>query len=85
MGLMGWFWIALSALALLAGVRYLVRLRAQRERSSAPEVDDDALRQILTTGRLRTPDRGRADMRRAAEAEEEFWAEEWDEPEELGR
>lgn len=82
---MGWFWIALSALAVLAGVRYLLRLRAARERAGAPPVDDAALREIMETGRLRTPDRGKVDMRRAAEAEEEFWEEEWDEPEEYGR
>lgn len=85
MGLMGWFWIAMSVIALLAGGRYLLRLRGTRERADAPALDDAALRQIMETGRLRTPPRGTVDMRRAAEAEEEFWAEEWEEPEEFGR
>lgn len=84
---MGIFWVALGVLGLAAGVRHLARMRAVRERSRAgvPEVSDDALRQILETGRLRGPSHGKADMRRAAEAEEDFWEESWDEPEEFGR
>lgn len=87
MGLFGIFWIALSALGLAAGVRHVARMRAvrRREQAGVPEVNDDALRQILETGRLRGPSHGKADMRRAAAAEEDFWEESWDEPEEFGR
>lgn len=82
---MAWFWIVLSALVGVAGVRYLLRLRAVR-RSGVPAVDDAALEEILRTGRLRTPEPHEPiDMREAAEAEEEFWSQSWDEPEEYPR
>lgn len=83
---MAWFWILLSALVVLGGLRYLARLRAARRRSAVPRVDDAVLDQILRTGRV--PARGpqdRVDMRRAAEAEDEFWSQSWDEPEEYPR
>ena len=83
---MAWFWIVLSALVAVGGLRYLVRLRAGRPRSDVPAVDDAALDEILRTGRLRTPEPHEpVDMREAAEAEEEFWSQSWDEPEEYPR
>lgn len=82
---MPYLWGALAALVALAGVRHLVRLRAGRARGGAPRVDDDALRRILETGSLPAPDDDRLDMDAAARAEEEFWSESWDEPEEFGR
>ena len=83
---MAWFWIVLSALAAAGGVRYVARLRARRPPSGVPAVDDAALDAILRTGRLRTPERHpKLDMRDAARAEDEFWSESWDEPEEYGR
>ncbi|HEX2206916.1 MAG TPA: hypothetical protein VHG93_04485 [Longimicrobium sp.] len=83
---MVWFWIILSVLAGLGGLRYLVRLRAGRPPSEVPAVDDAALHQILHSGRLQGPKRDpAADMRAAAEAEDEFWSQSWDEPEEYPR
>jgi hypothetical protein len=82
-GIMTWFQILLGVVAALAGIRYLVRLRAGRSAEPPPTVDDDAVRQILETGTLR---RGEGlDMRAISRAEEDFWAEPWDEPEEYPR
>lgn len=78
---MTWLWIVLSALAGLGGLRYLARLRAGRPPSDVPVVDDAALHEILRSGRLQGP-RPAVDMRAAAEAEDEFWSQSWDEPEE---
>lgn len=83
---MGWLWIGLSALAGLGGLRYLARLRAGRSPSGVPAVDDAALHAILHTGRLEAPERDEPlDMRDAADAEDEFWSQSWDEPEEYPR
>ena|SRR5215203_7443613 len=82
---MTWIPIVLAALAALAGVRYLVRLRsAARARDAPPRVDDDAIRQILERGTLSTGPEA-LDMGEIARAEEDFWAESWDEPEEYPR
>lgn len=80
-----YLWVLLAALVAVAGARHLIRLRAGRTRPSAPRVDDAALRRILETGSLPAPDDERLDMDAAARAEEEFWSESWDEPEEYGR
>jgi hypothetical protein len=54
-------------------------------------VDDDALRRIMQHGTLSTGGRDDEDddepldPDKAARAEEEFWAESWDEPEEYSR
>lgn len=78
-----WLWTLLGALAALAGVRHALRIRAARSQG-APRVDDDAVRRILETGTLAGDDEP-LDMREAARAEEEFWRDQWDEPEEYGR
>ncbi len=75
-------WIALSALVAAAGIRYVLRLRAA---SRGTRVDDDTIRQIMETGRVRRRDDAPLDMADAAEAEDEFWSESWDEPEEYPR
>ena len=82
---MSWIWIVLAALALLAGFRYLARLRATRRSAGSPAVDDDAVRRILETGVIDADDEEALDLDQAARAEEEFWDESWDEPEEYGR
>ncbi len=83
---MGWLWIGLSALAALAGLRYLARLRATRAPTGVPPVDDAALHAILHTGRLQARETDSPlDMRDAADAEDEFWSQTWDEPEEYPR
>ena len=86
---MTWLWIFLALLAGAAGLRYLARLRSAA-RGAPPRVDDDALRRIMEHGTLSTggdedDDDEPLDPRKAARAEEEFWAESWDEPEEYSR
>ena len=76
-------WALFTILALLAAVRYRRRLRGFVRPRGAPVIDDDAIRHIIGTGRLpERKDRGRIDMEKARRAEEEFWEESWDEPEE---
>ncbi|HEV2149908.1 MAG TPA: hypothetical protein VGR37_21095 [Longimicrobiaceae bacterium] len=83
---MTWFWILSGALAGLAGLRYVGRIRAMRASSGVPRVDDDALRRILAEGTLAAEDGDEPlDLEEAARAEEEFWSESWDEPEEYSR
>lgn len=80
--------LLLSALLLAAGVLYVVRRRAARRRSAAAPLSDAAIREIERTGRLegRDPDDDAPlDLDEIAAAEERFWAEEWDEPEEYER
>jgi hypothetical protein len=48
-------------------------------------VDDDALRQLLETGSFEPDEDEPLDLDAAARAEEEFWSESWDEPEEYKR
>lgn len=78
-----WIWILLAALVVVAGVRYRLRLAASRRPNEFQSVDDAAIREILEQGRLRTRAPGDPlDMTAAAEAEEQFWEQSWDEPEE---
>lgn len=81
-----WLWTLLAALGALAGIRHVVRMRSVRSSERPPRVDDEALRRILETGSLGAGDDDdapdRLDMDAAARAEDEFWSETWDEPEE---
>lgn len=77
---MTWLWILFGALAGLAGLRYRSRLRSARG-PDAPRVDDEALRQILEEGTLAVED-DPLDPEEVARAEEEFWNDSWEEPEE---
>ncbi|MBW3628600.1 MAG: hypothetical protein KY464_04805 [Gemmatimonadetes bacterium] len=77
---MMWFPMVLAAIAGVAGVRYLVRLRYLREEDGPPSIDDDAIRQIVEKGTLKGRDALNLDE--IARAEDDFWAESWDEPEE---
>jgi hypothetical protein len=71
-----------AAVAVLVAVVGLVR-RALIPRSGAgPRVDDDAVRRILHSGTLGA-DEEPLDMEAAARAEEAFFDEPWDEPEEM--
>ena len=81
---MTWFPMVLAAIAAFAGVRYLVRLRSTHSGEPPPAVDDDAIRQILERGTLSTGPEP-LDMGEIARAEDDFWAESWDEPEEYPR
>ncbi len=78
-----WIWALLGALVLIAGLRYRQRLRAMRRPRGEPTIDDEAIRHIIGTGKLpKKKADSRIDMKEAARAEEEFWDESWDEPEE---
>lgn len=79
-----WIWTLLAAIGALAGLRHLKRMSSIRASGRPPQVDDEALRRILETGSLAADDQDgdHLDMDAAARAEEEFWNEPWDEPEE---
>ena len=80
---MNWYWSLLAALVIVAGLRYGLRRRALRRSRGIPRVDDAALGRILQTGSLPGDDDDEPlDLEAAARAEEEFWEEHWDEPEE---
>jgi hypothetical protein len=83
---MTWIWIAFAALVGLAGVRHRQRIRSMRAPGGTPRIDDDALHRILRDGTLTVPDEDEPiDADEAARAEDEFWSESWDEPEEYPR
>lgn len=79
---MSLFWIVLAGAAALVGMRYRRRIAAVKD-SSSPRVDDEALRTILEEGRLAVEEEEPLDLDEAARAEEEFWNEHWDEPDEF--
>ncbi len=80
---MSWIWIVFGALVGAAGLRYRARLHAERAAGAPPSLDDDAIRRILEEGTLSVgEDDEPLDLEAAARAEEEFWDEPWDEPEE---
>ncbi len=76
------FWAVLAALVVAAGLKARVRQRAQLD-AAEPSVDDDAIRHIIETGALTLDTDEPLDIREIGEQEERFWAEPWDEPEEL--
>ena len=81
-------WAVLGVLVLAAGARYLLRLRALRRGATPAPLSDADLQEIERTGRLesRDPaDDAPLDLDEIAAAEEAFWDEEWDEPEEYER
>jgi hypothetical protein len=76
----------IGVLAIAAGVVFVVRRLAARRRRAA--LDDEAIREIERTGTFegRDPaDDEPLDLDEIAAAEEEFWKEGWDEPEEYER
>jgi hypothetical protein len=80
-----WMWIVLAALVGFAGLRYRRRLRPMRSGSGIPpRVDDAAMRSIVRDGTLAAHDDEDEplDPDEIARAEDEFWNEPWDEPEE---
>ena len=82
---MAWIWLLFGALVGVAGLRYRSRLRSARGSGELPRVDDDAIRRILEQGTLSSREDEPLDIREAARAEEEFWRDSWEEPEEYGR
>ena len=78
-----WIWIVL---ALVVAVVALRRLRDRRTlHRDRLVVDDAAIDRILREGTLTAGDDEPLDDEEIARAEEEFWEESWDEPEEYGR
>jgi hypothetical protein len=74
---MSGFFIALTILLLIAGILYRRRMLEAR---SKDRLSDEMVRQIEQSGRL---DRDEPlDWEEIEEAEERFWEESWDEPEE---
>lgn len=74
-------WFAFGALAVLGGLAVRGRLDAIRSRDR-PGLDDDAVRRIEETGRLAVEADPPLDIDEIEEAEDRFWSERWDEPEE---
>jgi hypothetical protein len=78
-----WIWALIAVLVAAAGMRHRARIaHVEDAPEGLPRVDDDAIRRILREGSLRSPDDEPVDMEEAARAEEEFFDESWDEPEE---
>lgn len=79
---MSWIWVGIALVVGALGLRLGARARGGAD-GAVPRVDDDALRRILRDGSL-TSGSGDdpLDMDEAARAEEEFFGESWDEPEE---
>ena len=71
-------WISMAVLVVISGI--LVR-RGERGRRG---LSDDMVRQIESTGRIEREDVEPLDVERARAEEDEFWAQDWDEPESLG-
>ena len=72
---MGWILTAGAVLVAASWVGYRKRLASLR----ATRLDNDAIRQIEERGRLEVEEP--LDLREAAEEEDRFWNESWDEPE----
>lgn len=80
---MSTLWIALAALVAAVGIARRARMLRDRRESGAA-LDDQAIRRIVEEGSLPyDPDDEPLDLEEAARAEEEFWSEEWDDPEEF--
>lgn len=75
----------LLLLVLVLAAAWRLRRRREQVRPRTFRVDDSAIEQILARGTLTAPDDEPLDEDEIARAEEEFWQESWDEPEEYGR
>jgi flagellar biosynthesis/type III secretory pathway M-ring protein FliF/YscJ len=87
MNTISWVWVVLTALLTLllvfaAARRFIARRTRRRARFV---VDDSAIERILRHGTLSTGDDEPLDEDEIARAEEEFWQESWDEPDEYDR
>ncbi|HUG41874.1 MAG TPA: hypothetical protein VMM12_15400 [Longimicrobiales bacterium] len=71
-------WLLAGAALLVAGAGLAVRRRMDRLRTG---LDDEKIRAIEALGRVELEDP--LDLVEAAEEEERFWSESWDEPEPL--
>lgn len=73
---MTWIFVALAILVAAAGIAYRLRMAMLRD-----GLDDDAIRAIEQHGQVQQDDP--LDLDEAADEEERFWSETWDEPEPL--
>lgn len=73
----GWLFAAAGVLVAAAWLGNRRRLRRMRDR----ELSDDAIRRIEASGRVEVDEP--LDLEEAAEEEDRFWSETWDEPEPL--
>ncbi|HUH11638.1 MAG TPA: hypothetical protein VMK65_00955 [Longimicrobiales bacterium] len=71
---MGLFWMVLAVLAGAGGLLYRRRLR-----EGAPSLSDEEIRRIERGEYVELEEP--LDLDEARDAEDEFWGEEWDEPE----
>ncbi len=70
-------WIFAGGAVLVAGAWYATRRRLRQLKDR--ELSDAAIRQIEASGRVEVDEP--LDLEEAAEEEERFWGETWDEPE----
>lgn len=75
--MIGWIFAVGAVLVAAAWLENRRRLRGMRDR----ELSDGAIRQIEVSGRVEVDEP--LDLEEAAEEEERFWNESWDEPEPL--
>lgn len=75
--MIGWIFAAGAVLVVVAGLGYRRQLDEVKRRG----LSDGAIRQIETSGRVELDEP--LDLNEAAEEEERFWGESWDEPEPL--
>jgi hypothetical protein len=78
-----WIWIVLALLVAVVALRRLHDRHARRRGDLL--VDDAAIERIMREGTLTADDDEPLDEEEIARAEEEFWEESWDEPEDYGR
>jgi hypothetical protein len=87
MNTIGWVLLVLICLLTLilwvAAVRRVLARRTRRRQRVV--VDDEAIERILRHGTLITGEDEPLDEDEIARAEQEFWEESWDEPDEYGR
>lgn len=75
--------LVLAVVVVLAGVLSRRRVRRTVE-GDQPVVSDEVLRRILEEGALESEEEEPLDEESIREAEDRFWDESWDEPEEEG-
>jgi hypothetical protein len=80
--MLGTFFIILAAVVLAGGLMARTRIRRTVE-GDAPVVTDEVLRRILEEGEVPPEEVDPLDEEEIREAEDRFWEEEWDEPEEF--
>lgn len=71
-------WIGMGILVIVAGVA------SRRGEKRGSGLNDDLVRQIEATGRIDREDVDPIDVDEIRAHEDEFWSQDWDEPESLG-